>query len=107
MNEIECAIQELEDMAHHKSLKKQLSDAALVEALKALHQADQLAEKDKQLSASESRMNKAFAIANNAIYFADSSDYLSALFDCGVALFPEVDEYDVGRSFIDERGMCS
>lgn len=42
MNKIERSIQELEDMAHHKSLKKQLSDAALVEALKALYQADRL-----------------------------------------------------------------
>lgn len=38
MTDTEKAIQELEDMAYHPSLKKQLSDTALVEALKTLHQ---------------------------------------------------------------------
>lgn len=46
---------------------------------------------------------KAFAIANNVIYFNDRSDYLSALYDICKALNPELDENLIGSKYIEEE----
>lgn len=46
---------------------------------------------------------KAFAIANNAIYFNDRSDYLSALYDVCKFLDPQLDEDSIGSKYIDEE----
>lgn len=46
---------------------------------------------------------KAFAIANNAIYFADRSDYLSALYDVCKVLNPDFDIEKIGSKYIDEE----
>jgi hypothetical protein len=47
-------------------------------------------------------VKKAFAIANNAIYFNDRSDYLSALYEVCMALNPELDEELIGSKYIEE-----
>ncbi len=47
------------------------------------------------------RMCKAFAIANNAIYFSDSSDYLTALWNVCKCLQPENEE--IGEQYINEN----
>lgn len=46
--------------------------------------------------------DKAFAIANNAIYFNDRSDYLSALYEVCRMLRPHIDEYSIGKEYIEE-----
>lgn len=56
----------------------------------------------ERLTAQES-MNKAFAIANNAIYFNDRSDYLSALFDVCSTLNPELEHSKIGEKYITEE----
>ena len=47
-------------------------------------------------------VKKAFAIANNAIYFNDSSDYLSALYQVCKALNPEMEDELIGSKYIEE-----
>jgi hypothetical protein len=46
--------------------------------------------------------NKAFAIANNAIYFNDRSDYLKALYDVCNALNPKLNESLIGSKYIED-----
>jgi hypothetical protein len=45
-------------------------------------------------------VKKAYAISNNAIYFADSSDYLTALYDICRILKPDVDNSEIGKKYI-------
>lgn len=47
-------------------------------------------------------IKKAFAIANNAIYFSDSSDYESALYQICKTLKPDIDEEDIGVDYIED-----
>lgn len=46
------------------------------------------------------RMEKAFIIANNVLYFDDSYDYGTALYQICSVLFPNRDE-EVGKKYID------
>ena len=48
----------------------------------------------------QERREKAFAIANNAIYFNDRSDYLSALFDVCTMLNPKFECSEIGKKYI-------
>lgn len=48
------------------------------------------------------RRDKAFAIANNAIYFNDKSDYLKALFEICETLKPSFDIDDIGKKYLEE-----
>jgi hypothetical protein len=50
----------------------------------------------------ESDLNKAFAAANNAIYFGDNSDYLPALYQVCRFLKPEFDEYQIGKKCLND-----
>lgn len=45
---------------------------------------------------------EAFKIANNAIYFSDSSDYIGALYDVCKTLAPEIDENQIGIKYFPE-----
>lgn len=47
-------------------------------------------------------MEKAFAIANNAIYFNDRSDYLQALYETCKALNPNWEDGLIGNEYIEE-----
>jgi hypothetical protein len=47
-------------------------------------------------------VKKAFAIANNAIYFNDSSDYLPALYQVCKTLNPEIEDELTGSKYIEE-----
>lgn len=49
----------------------------------------------------QEKINQAFALANNAIYFNDRSDYLSALWDVCKYLQPENEE--IGEQYISEN----
>jgi len=44
---------------------------------------------------------EAYAIANNAIYFNDRSDYLSALYEICRMLKPREPEENIGQEYID------
>lgn len=44
---------------------------------------------------------KAFKIANNAIYFNDSSDYLSSLYDICEAIAPEIYKDKIGKQYLE------
>ena len=46
------------------------------------------------------RNEKAFTIANNAIYFNDRSDYLSALHEVCKMLKPQIEENLIGNKYI-------
>lgn len=51
------------------------------------------------------KIKKAFTVANNAIYFNDNSDYLSALYEICEILHPPFykDKYgEYGEKFIEE-----
>ncbi|WP_337527366.1 hypothetical protein [Zhenhengia sp.] len=48
-------------------------------------------------------VKKAYSIANNAIYFNDNSDYLTALYEICKVLNPQVDTEQIGNSFIDDE----
>lgn len=48
-------------------------------------------------------VKKAYAIANNAIYFNDNSDYLNALYEICMVLNPQVDTDCIGNIFIDDE----
>ncbi|WP_236893687.1 hypothetical protein [Clostridium botulinum] len=48
------------------------------------------------------RFDKAFAIANNAIYFNDRSDYLSALYEICKTIKPNIDECEIGNKYLEE-----
>ena len=48
------------------------------------------------------KAKKAYAIANNAIYFDDNSDYLTALFEICRALKPDINEEEIGKTYMDE-----
>lgn len=48
------------------------------------------------------RCDKAFAIANNAIYFNDRSDYLSALWDVCKMLKSPLSEDEIGKKYLEE-----
>lgn len=48
-------------------------------------------------------IEKAYAIANNAIYFSDNADYETALYQVCKALKPSVDDEDIGKEFIEEE----
>ena len=45
---------------------------------------------------------KAFAIANNSIYFDDRSDYKTALYEVCKILKPDISDDEIGSKFIDE-----
>lgn len=47
-------------------------------------------------------VKQAFAVANNAIYFSDSSDYRSALYEVCKALNPEISDELIGSKYIEE-----
>lgn len=47
-------------------------------------------------------VKKAFIIANNAIYFNDNSDYLSALYQICHVLNPDIEEELIGTKYIEE-----
>ena len=49
----------------------------------------------------ERRINRAYAAANNAVYFADGSDYLTALYEACMELIPENDPDCIGTEFIE------
>ncbi len=44
---------------------------------------------------------EAFKIANNAIYFNDNSDYLTALYGVCKALCPDIEDEAIGSLYID------
>lgn len=46
---------------------------------------------------------KAFSIANNAIYFNDKHDYLSALYEICKTLNPKLNEELIGNKYIEEK----
>lgn len=48
-------------------------------------------------------VKKAYSIANNAIYFNDNSDYLTAPYEICKVLNPQVDTEQIGNSFIDDE----
>jgi len=48
------------------------------------------------------KMNKAFKVANNAIYFNDSSDYLTALCEICEILRPSDYKHEDGEEYIEE-----
>ncbi|MDF2503870.1 MAG: hypothetical protein K0R06_1361 [Clostridium sp.] len=50
----------------------------------------------------DDKLEKAFAVANNVIYFDDSSDYGTALYEICQILKPEIDAYDIGKKYIEE-----
>ncbi|NFE73360.1 hypothetical protein FDC27_05255 [Clostridium botulinum] len=56
---------------------------------------------NERLTISE-RIEKAFAIANNAIYFNDRSDYLTSLYDVCNMLKPKIDYSEIGKKYIEE-----
>jgi len=58
---------------------------------------------NERLTVYERREN-AFAIANNAIYFNDNSDYLSALYDICKMLRPDVPGNIIGEKYIEITG---
>lgn len=47
-------------------------------------------------------VKKAFAIANNAIYFNDNSDYATALYQVCKALNLELEDELIGSKYIEE-----
>ncbi|CEH34739.1 hypothetical protein [Romboutsia lituseburensis] len=47
-------------------------------------------------------VKQAFAVANNAIYFADRSDYKSALYEVCKTLNPKIDDELIGSKYIEE-----
>jgi hypothetical protein len=51
----------------------------------------------------DSKIKKAYAIANNAIYFDDNSDYETALYEVCMALCPEIDTNEIGTSYIPKQ----
>lgn len=59
-----------------------------------------IVEKEK-LTLSE-RLDKAFKVANNAIYFNDRSDYLSALYEICTILKPVTTYDDIGKKYLEE-----
>ncbi|ACQ52604.1 hypothetical protein EXN65_21035 [Clostridium botulinum] len=56
----------------------------------------------RSVNNAEERMEKAFAIANNAIYFNDRSDYLQALYETCKALNPNWEDGLIGNEYIEE-----
>jgi hypothetical protein len=57
----------------------------------------------EQLEQLQAKVEKAYAIAQNAIYFNDNSDYLPALHGACKALKPEVSYSEVGKKYIEEK----
>jgi hypothetical protein len=57
---------------------------------------------EKERLTTSERNKKAFAIANNAIYFNDNSDYLSALYQVCKMLNPQDEENLIGKKYIEE-----
>ena len=55
---------------------------------------------EKEVLTIEERNKKAFAIANNAIYFNDRADYLGALWEVCMMLQPQND--DIGKKYLKE-----
>lgn len=51
----------------------------------------------------EDKLEKAFRIANNAIYFDDNSDYGTALWEICMILKPELGEDEIGQDYIEEN----
>ncbi len=49
-------------------------------------------------------LNKIFAIANNAIYFSDSNDYRTALYEVCSEAKPEEIE-NIGKKYIEEEAQ--
>lgn len=47
-------------------------------------------------------VKQAFSVANNAIYFADRSDYKSALYEVCKTLNPTMDDKLIGSKYIEE-----
>lgn len=47
-------------------------------------------------------VKQAFAVANNAIYFADRSDYKTALYEVCKTLNPNIDDELIGSKYIEE-----
>lgn len=60
----------------------------------------ELAEKQNLLNLNN--VKKAFAIANNAIYFNDNSDFLTALYQVCKTLNPEIEDELIGSKYIEE-----
>lgn len=56
----------------------------------------------KKVNELDEQVNKAFKVANNAIYFDDSSDYLSALYEICLILNPKLDSESIGLSYMEE-----
>lgn len=50
----------------------------------------------------EESIRKAFAIANNAIYLDDSSDYRNALWEVCKTLNPDINNDEIGEKYIEE-----
>lgn len=50
----------------------------------------------------DDKLEQAFAVANNAIYFDDSSDYGTTLYEICQILKPEMNEHDIGTKYIDD-----
>ena len=48
---------------------------------------------------SNNKLDKIFLIANNAIYFQDNSDYLTALYEICAVINP--DDENIGQKFIE------
>lgn len=55
----------------------------------------------ERVTISES-FDKVFAIANNAIYFNDSSDYLSALYEICRTIKPNIGDCEIGNEYFEE-----
>lgn len=50
----------------------------------------------------EEKLEKAFIIANNALCFNDSSDYVTALWEICTILKPELSDSEIGQKYIEE-----
>ncbi len=59
-----------------------------------------LSDCERWLKEKDNKFNKIFAIANNAIYFRDNSDYLTSLYEICNVIKP--DDETIGEVFIEE-----
>lgn len=56
----------------------------------------------EKLQRLDNQLEKAFAIANNVIYFNDNSDYETALYEMCAALKPDMKDENIGKEYIEE-----
>lgn len=77
-------------------LAEELTDGLMYveEAIEKARKAEPLNKTNRILSDWDKATNKAAALANNALYFADSSDYVCYLWQILEALSPDVKEID-------------